>query len=118
MKSEKKLQFEQKQKAVLQLKSEIKQIEQSLNSSVVEIEEQIEQSKNKYIDLLNEEATVKNELKHIEQQLTQQEATAERMSDRSFEMVKRLQTVRQQKQELLEKYQIIEQQLKDNVRAD
>lgn len=68
--SEKKLQFEQKQKEVLQLKSEIKQIELSLNSSVVEIEAQIEQSKNKYIDLLNEEATVKNELKHIEQQLT------------------------------------------------
>src|SRR5690606_2025681 len=76
-----------------------------------EIEEQIEQSKNKYIDLLNEEATVKNELKHIEQQLTQQEATAERMSDRSVEMVKRLESIRQQKQELLTKHQSVEQQL-------
>lgn len=109
--TEKKLQFEQKQKIVLQLKSDIKQIEQSLNSSVVEIEEQIEQFKNKYIDLLNEEATIKNELKHIEQQLTQHEATAERMSGRSEEMVKRLHEVRHQKQELIEKHQVIEQQL-------
>ncbi|MFY3793434.1 chromosome segregation protein SMC [Ureibacillus sp. MALMAid1270] len=113
--AENKLQFEQKQKTVLQLKSEIKQIEHSLNSSVVEIEDQIEQSKNKYIDLLNEEATIKNELKHIEQQLSQQEATAERMSDRSSEMVKRLQEVTLQKNELLEKYQIIKQKLNDNV---
>jgi len=113
--SEKKLQFEQKQKIVQQLKSEIKQIDQSLNSSVVEIEEKIEQSKNKYIDLLNEEATIKNELKHIDQQLAQQEATAERMTDRSSEMVKRLQEVRLQKEELLGKYQVIERQLKDTV---
>ncbi|KGR80387.1 chromosome segregation protein SMC [Ureibacillus manganicus] len=113
--SDNKLQFEHKQKIVLELKSDIKKIEQSLNTSVVEIEEQIEKSKDKYIDLLNEEATIKNELKHIEQQLTQQEATAERMSDASVEMVKRLQTVQQQKQELLQKYHAIEKQLNDNV---
>lgn len=111
--SEKKLQFEQKQKEVLQLKSEIKQIELSLNSSVVEIEAQIEQSKNKYIDLLNEEATVKNELKHIEQQLTLQEATAERMSDRSNEMEQRLQKIRIDKQELEEKHTVIHRQLQE-----
>lgn len=111
--SEKKSQFEQKQKEVLQLKSEIKQIELSLNSSVVEIEAQIEQSKNKYIDLLNEEATVKNELKHIEQQLTLQEATAERMSDRSNEMEQRLQKIRIDKRELEEKHTVIHRQLQE-----
>nr|WP_106784145.1 chromosome segregation protein SMC [Lysinibacillus timonensis] len=110
---EKKQEFEQKQKEVLKLKSDIKQIELSLNSSIVEIEQQIEESKNKYIDLLNEEATVKNELKHIEQQLTFEEATAERMSGRSEEMVKKLEQLRTEKEELESKHQVVLQQLKD-----
>ena len=54
------------------LKQSIKQLEQSLNRSVTEIEEEIEDYKNRYIDSLNEEATVKNELKNIDQQLAQQ----------------------------------------------
>ena len=55
--------FSEKQQAVSVLKQSIKQLEQSLNRSVTEIEEEIEDYKNRYIDSLNEEATVKNELK-------------------------------------------------------
>ncbi|MFJ8234392.1 chromosome segregation protein SMC [Ureibacillus sp. NPDC094379] len=105
---EKKLQFAEKQKEVQKLKSDIKQLELSLNVTVSQIEKEIEQFKDQYIDLLNEEATVKNELKHIEQQLTQHEETAERMSDRSSEMVKRLEEVSTSKSEIeiqLEKIQ-------------
>ena len=47
---------------------------------------------------LNEEATVKNELKHIEQQLQQEEATVERMTDRSTEMQKELDQATVQKE--------------------
>ncbi len=66
---ETKAQFAKKQQEVATLKQAIKQLEQALTRSVSEIEEEIEASKNKYINLLNEEATVKNELKHIDQQL-------------------------------------------------
>ncbi|MBM7608327.1 chromosome segregation protein [Lysinibacillus composti] len=97
---EKKLQFAEKQKEVQKLKSDIKQLELSLNVTVSQIEKEIDQFKDQYIDLLNEEATVKNELKHIEQQLTQHEETAERMSDRSSEMVKRLEEVSTAKSEI------------------
>lgn len=112
---EKKLQFAEKQKEVQQLKNDIKQIELTLNSSVVEIEQEIEQSKNKYIDLLNEEATVKNELKHIEQQLTLHEETAERMSDRSSEMAKKLEQVSELKQQLQGILQKVEFQVKEKL---
>ena len=104
--AEKKQQFTEKQKEVQQLKQVIKQLEQSLTRSVSEIDADIEQSKNKYIDLLNEEATVKNELKHIEQQLSQQKETATRMTSRSEEVTKELEQVLLVKQEtsaLLEK---------------
>lgn len=112
---DKKLQFAEKQKEVQQLKNDIKQIELTLNSSVVEIEQEIEQSKNKYIDLLNEEATVKNELKHIEQQLTLHEETAEKMSDRSSEMAKKLKQVSELKQQLQSVLQKVELQVKEKL---
>lgn len=88
--AEKRALFAEKQQEVSTLKQAIKQLEQALTRSVSEIEEEIETSKNKYIDLLNEEATVKNELKHIDQQLQQQQETAERITDRSAGMQKEL----------------------------
>ncbi|MFP3918891.1 chromosome segregation protein SMC [Lysinibacillus telephonicus] len=112
---EKKLQFAEKQKEVQQLKNDIKQIELTLNSSAIEIEQEIEQSKNKYIDLLNEEATVRNELKHIEQQLALHQETADRMSDRSSEMAKKLEQVSELKQQLQKILQKVELQVKEKL---
>ncbi len=107
--------FAEKQKEVQTLKSELKQLELTLNSSALEIEQEIEQSKNKYIDLLNEEATVKNELKHIDQQLTQYQETTERMNDRSSEMVKKLEIVVETKKKLQSILLDIENKLKDRL---
>lgn len=87
---EKRQQFAEKQKAVQQIRSSLKQLEQALTRTASEIEQEIEEAKNTYINLLNEEATVKNELKHIDQQLTQEQATVERMTGRSSEMQKEL----------------------------
>ncbi|MEG0448314.1 MAG: chromosome segregation protein SMC [Lysinibacillus sp.] len=97
---EKKQQFSEKQQEVQALKQLIKQLEQSLNRSVSEIEQDIEEQKNKYIDSLNEEATVKNELKNIEQQLAQQKETAARMSGQSDEIEQELLQIRLSKSEL------------------
>ncbi|WP_341322659.1 chromosome segregation protein SMC [Solibacillus sp. FSL H8-0523] len=83
-------QFTEKQKAVQQVRSAIKQVEQALTRSASEIEQEIEQAKNMFINLLNEEATVKNELKHIDQQLSQEKASSDRMTGRSSEMQKEL----------------------------
>ncbi|QCR31768.1 chromosome segregation protein SMC [Lysinibacillus sp. SGAir0095] len=112
---EKKAQFASKQKEVQKLKLEIKQLELTLNSSASEIEKEIDQSKDLYIDLLNEEATVKNELKHIEQQLTQQLETAERMNDRSTEMVKKLEEITSVKLGLESALKHVESQLKEKL---
>ena len=49
---EKKAQFSEKQKEVQQIRQTIKQLEQALTRTASEIEEEIEQSKNKYINLL------------------------------------------------------------------
>lgn len=105
--------FDLKKNEIQQLKAEIKQLDVSLNSSVSQIEQQIEEYKNLYIDLLNEEATAKNELKHIEQQLTQYEETEERMNDRSEEMLKKLKQVSHMKNELAQKLEYIRNKVSD-----
>ena len=87
---EKRGQFTEKQKIVTEIRSALKQVEQALTRSASEIEQEIEDAKNTYINLLNEEATVKNELKHIDQQLSQEQASVERMSGRSSEIQKEL----------------------------
>ncbi|HWL11991.1 MAG TPA: chromosome segregation protein SMC [Ureibacillus sp.] len=112
---EKKVQFAQKQKEVQKLKLEIKQLELTLNSSASEIEKEIDQSKDLYIDLLNEEATIKNELKHIEQQLSQQLESAERMNDRSSEMAKKLEEISAVKIKLESALEKVVAQLKEKV---
>ncbi|WP_341301909.1 chromosome segregation protein SMC [Lysinibacillus sp. FSL H8-0500] len=101
---DKKEQFSEKQQAVLTLKQSIKQLEQSLNRSVTEIEQEIEESKNRYIDSLNEEATIKNELKNIDQQLTQHKAMAARMSDQTNEIGQELMQIVAEKDKLLAAY--------------
>ncbi|OEC02568.1 chromosome segregation protein SMC [Lysinibacillus sphaericus] len=98
---EKKQLFVEKQQEVLKLKQIIKQLEQSLNRSVTEIEQEMEEHKNRYIDSLNEEATVKNELKNIEQQLSQQKAMAARMTDQTDEIGQELIEVVAEKETLV-----------------
>ena len=123
---EKKQQFTEKQQEVQALKQVIKQLEHSLNRSVLEIEHEIEEQKNRYIDSLNEEATVKNELKNIEQQLVQQKEMATRMTGQSDEVGQELAQIVVEKEQLavtysttsdtlkskLEKYEVMQMQLK------
>ncbi|MFJ7735261.1 chromosome segregation protein SMC [Lysinibacillus sp. NPDC097287] len=123
---EKKQQFTEKQQEVQALKQVIKQLEHSLNRSVLEIEHEIEEQKNRYIDALNEEATVKNELKNIEQQLVQQKEMATRMTGQSDEIEQELAQILVEKEKLtvtyatttdalqskLEKYEVMQRQFK------
>ncbi|TWT04655.1 chromosome segregation protein SMC [Planomicrobium sp. CPCC 101079] len=56
------------------LRSTIKQLEDQLNRTPADIDEEIDSHKSVYIDLMNEQASVKNELKNIdlqEQQLSE-----------------------------------------------
>lgn len=55
------------------------QIDHVLSKSASEMEDEIEELKSTYIDLLNEEATMKNEMKHMEQQLHFELVSSEKM---------------------------------------
>ena len=69
----------EKQVYLKELRAKKVQIDHVLSKSASEMEEEIEDLKTTYIDLLNEEATMKNEMKHMEQQLHSELVSSEKM---------------------------------------
>lgn len=61
------------------LVKEMNDISQMLKRSVTETEAEIEELKSTYIDLLNEEATVRNELKHTNERLEGEQSTTAKL---------------------------------------
>ena len=76
------------------------QIENVLSKSATEVEEEIEDLKSTYIDLLNEEATMKNEMKHMEQQLQYEFVSSEKMMQDYMEIKEELEKLTTRKQQL------------------
>ena len=70
--------------------TEIKDISQILNRSVQETENEIEELKATYIDLLNEEATVRNDLKHNEERLAGEKSSSEKKMQHTSALKSRL----------------------------
>lgn len=69
---------------------EIDRITEILKRSVKETETEIEQLKTTYIDLLNEEATLRNELKHIDERLVGEQSSSEKIVERTALLKERL----------------------------
>ena len=59
--------------------SQMDGISQTLKRSVKETENEIEELKSTYIDRLNEEATIRNDLKHIDERLLGEKSSTEKM---------------------------------------
>jgi chromosome segregation protein len=83
-----------------ELRTKKQQIDRVLNKSASELEEEIEALKGTYIDLLNEEATMKNEMKHMEQQLQSQLVSSEKMIEDYQEIKIELEKLTNRKKEL------------------
>lgn len=93
LKAEQRANFEEKRVAVTALKQEIDTLTKLLNRSAQEVDDEIETQKNRYINHLNEQATLNNEVKNISYQLTQQEAQASKASMRTAEAQNELQAI-------------------------
>lgn len=92
--------YAQKQAIVEQLKAEVKRLEHVLTRSASEIEADIEAQKSLYIERLNEQATINNELKHIASQLQQQHEMNARVTTQTSQMHEELQELQQERQQL------------------
>ncbi|WP_391121171.1 chromosome segregation protein SMC [Psychrobacillus sp. L3] len=90
----------EKQVLLKELRLKKLQIDTVLSKSASELEEEIEDLKSTYIDLLNEEATMKNEMKHMEQQLQLELVSSEKMMEDYSEIKEELEKLTNRKNEL------------------
>lgn len=90
--------FEQHQQVLDSLKAEVKRLDHVLTRSASEIAADIEEQKSLYIERLNEQATIKNELKHIANQLVQQQEMNSRVTTQTSQMNDELAAIRAEKE--------------------
>lgn len=69
------------------LKAKLKEKQEKLQLFSENIEETIDSLKSEYIEILNEQAGAKNERKHIEQQLEQQERKSSRLDEENAKFI-------------------------------
>jgi len=69
------------------LQSQLKEKQEKLALYTENIDEKIESLKSEYIELLNDQASAKNELKYIDQQLEQQEAKSVRLDSDNVKFI-------------------------------
>ncbi|WP_146549393.1 chromosome segregation protein SMC [Rummeliibacillus suwonensis] len=104
-------QLVERQQELQNLKKTVKQLEDNLNRSTSEIEAEINKWKDTYIDRLNEEATVKNEVKNITRQLSEQAENSVKISSQSTEMATELNELQHEQQIVADKLQTIEEKV-------
>ena len=78
---------------------EMGEISQILKRSVKETENEIEELKSVYIERLNEEATLRNELKHIEERLAGEKFSTEKTIEQTNTLNSRFKTLTAQREE-------------------
>lgn len=103
--------FNEHQAMVGQLQQEIKQYEHVLQRSAKEIDKEIDSERNRYIDLMNEQVMLKNDMKHIEQQIARQQAMTTRVSSQNDEASEQLTQLQQQYAQVAEQFEAAQQQV-------
>ncbi|MBO1510442.1 chromosome segregation protein SMC [Metabacillus bambusae] len=115
----------QEQEAFLQnSKKELKTIQdqlaekqQMMTSYDQNIEELIEGLKSEYFELLNEQATARNEINYLEEQLSQQERKNARLLDSNKRYITEREDIIERKTKIEAKYSLIESQLSDQIKS-
>lgn len=73
--------FETLQAEVKQLRAQVKEKQQALSLHNENVEEKIEQLKSDYFELLNSQASIRNELQLLDDQMSQSAVTLQRLAD-------------------------------------
>lgn len=79
------------------IQTEMNEILQILKRSVKETEKEIDELKSTYIDLLNEEATIRNDLKHIEERLQGEKNSTDRILEQTSVLKAKLHEVNEKR---------------------
>lgn len=100
-----------------QIKHDLQEKQKLMTSFNQNIEELIEDLKSEYFELLNEQATARNELQYIEDQLSQQETKNARLLDSNMRYVTERQEIIEKRTKIEAKYAQIEAQLAEQIKS-
>ncbi|WP_033543711.1 chromosome segregation protein SMC [Planococcus sp. CAU13] len=99
-----------------QIRDAIKQLEDQLSRTPADIENEIESFKSLYIELMNEQATVRNELKNIDLQQQQLSESTSRIALQQEDFSSELEKLEKERQEADRKYEAIKALLEEKRR--
>jgi chromosome segregation protein len=102
---------------VKQLQSQLKEKQEKLQLFSENIEDKIESLKSEYIEILNDQAGAKNELKFIEQQLEQQERKNSRLDAENDKFIQERHIAQSKKSNIQAALDEIQQKIADQVAA-
>ncbi|MDV6376745.1 chromosome segregation protein SMC [Sporosarcina sp. GW1-11] len=100
-------------KELLHTSSEIKQVTGMLSSSVKETEQQIEHLKSVYIEKLNEEATLRSEVKHVEERLLGEKSSTEKITIQTALLLESMEQLIKEQREKKQQESAVQQQIND-----
>jgi chromosome segregation protein len=103
------------QKQVDSLQLELKEKQDKLLLFTENLDEKIENLKSEYIDILNDQASTKNELKHIDEQLEQQERRSSRLDGENEKYLNERGSVQTNKQKVQKALEDIQTKLAEQV---
>ncbi|GKV55620.1 chromosome partition protein Smc [Sporosarcina sp. NCCP-2222] len=96
------------------VKKEIDEISQVLKRSVSETEKEIEELKSTYIERLNEEATIRNDVKHIEERLQGEKLSTDRIVQQTALLIDRRKQLEEEREIRQSKFESLTARLKDS----
>ncbi len=98
------------------IRDSLRQLEEQLSRTPADIENEIESFKSNYIELMNEQATVRNELKNIDLQQQQLSESTSRIALQQQDFTSELQKLEKEKGEAHEKHESIKVLLEEKRR--
>ncbi|WP_194841473.1 chromosome segregation protein SMC [Sporosarcina obsidiansis] len=90
---------------------DINHVTSMLNSSLKETEQQIENLKSVYIEKLNEEATLRSDVKHVEERLQGEKSSTEKITVQTALLSERMQLLTKEQSEKTQQKEVIQQQI-------
>ncbi|WP_349410467.1 chromosome segregation protein SMC [Pseudalkalibacillus sp. SCS-8] len=98
-------------KSLQQLKSQLKKEEEQLELMDRNIEEELEQLKSDYFDCLNEQTSIKNEIRYLTEQLDQQSNKSSKLDERNEQYLQERKRVAEKKEELTNRLKEVQKNL-------
>lgn len=109
--------FETLQAEVKQLRAQVKEKQQALSLHNENVEEKIEQLKSDYFELLNSQASIRNELQLLDDQMSQSAVTLQRLADNNEKHLQERHDISARKAACETEFARIEQEIHSQVGA-